>query len=628
MTVTGKETEKYEAYRLDYLSYKPDPDYTQPLPDISGNDREKFHARLKFLYGDVEATRWLPELERILKVHQAHKTDEIKSIEPSFDPARRFTERDVALITYGDLLKSEGHSPLAGLAAFLDERTELKEVINTVHILPFFPYSSDRGFSVTNFRTVDPHLGSWRDIEEMTKKYRIMFDGVFNHISAESRAFRELLDGHPGFRDIAIVFKSHDELTPEQREMIVRPRTSDILTRFDSIDGPIWVWTTFSPDQIDLNFKNPAVLVRMIDTLLLYVRKGANLVRLDAVTYLWSEPGTPSVHLEQTHEIIKLMRDVLNIAAPNVALVTETNVPHRDNVAYFGNGYDEAQMVYNFTLPPLVLHTFYTEDATKLSEWAEALEYPSDQTTFFNILDTHDGVGLMGVKGILSSDEINVIVEKARLNGAYISYRTVGNGDQEPYEINTTWFGALNPENAGEDTELQARRFVASRSISLALRGVPGIYFHGLIGTGNDPKIVEKSGNKRDINRVVIEEEVLLREAENPNSKLMLIVGKLWKIFQLRTTLSAFHPNAGQRVLHLSPKVFALLRMPEPGGKPVLAITNISNQSCELKISRSELGIDAGRWRDRVREITVIVKNGGLSLVLEPYEIAWLIPEM
>jgi Ser-tRNA(Ala) deacylase AlaX len=288
-------------------------------------------------------------------------------------PLPSITEKDVALITYGDLLITEEHSPLTGLAEFLDERARVSEVINILHILPFFPYSSDRGFSITDFWTVNPKLGSWEDIEGMTEKYRMMFDGVFNHISAESRAFREMLNGTPTFKDIAIVFHSPDELTPEQRRMLVRPRTSDILTKYYSIDGPIWVWTTFSPDQIDLNFKNPFVLAWVVHTLLLYVRKGANLVRLDAVTYLWSEPGTSSANLEQTHEIIKLLRDVLDIGAPNVALVTETNVPHEENISYFGNGYDEAQMVYNFTLPPLVLHTFYSEDATKLSEWAAAL---------------------------------------------------------------------------------------------------------------------------------------------------------------------------------------------------------------------------------------------------------------
>jgi len=219
------------------------------------------------------------------------------------------------------------------------------------------------------------------------------------------------------------------------------------------------------------------------------------------------------------------------------------------------------------------------------------------------------------------------MIKKARENSAYISYRTGGDGQEEPYEINTTWFGALNSETRGKNPELQAMRFVASRSISLALRGVPGIYFHGLIGTGNDPGVVEKTGNKRDINRVLIDEKDLMAEAEKPDSKLMRIITKLFRILELRTTISAFHPNAGQRILTLSPRVFALVRTPVEGGVPVLAVTNCSNQVCALTIPRSELGADAENWRDVVREIKYAVKGGTLSLILKPYDIAWLIPE-
>ncbi len=629
LTGTQADTrDDYPARRLDFMNYNPDPDYSKPIPEVPVEKRERFLSRLTFLYGDQKARRWLPELERIIKVHQAHKTDEIVELEKAVEPSRRFSERDVALITYGDLLKTKHHSPLAGLSEFLRNATRLREVVNIVHILPFFPYSSDRGFSITDFRSVNPRLGSWMDIEEMTRHYRIMFDGVFNHISAQSRAFKEMLNGHPAFKNIAIVYHSKDELTPEQRKLIVRPRTSDILTRFDSIEGPIWVWTTFSPDQIDLNFKNPAVLMRIVDTLLLYVRKGANLVRLDAVTYLWAEPGTSSANLEQTHEIIKLMRDVLDVAAPNVALVTETNVPHKDNVAYFGDGYDEAQMVYNFSLPPLVLYSFYREDATKLSEWAAALVYPSDQTTFFNILDTHDGIGLMGAKGILPSEEIDYMVRRAQSHGAFISYRAVGDGEEEPYEINSTWYGALNPPDSGEEMMLQVRRFVASRAVSYALRGVPGIYFHGMVGTPNDPRVVEETGSKRDINRVLLDEEVLLREAKTPGSKLSAIVETLYKFLKARQRRKAFHPNSGQRVLSLSPRVFALLRESADGTDRVLTLTNVSSRPCALEIPLEALGGRSEAWLDLFHETAILKARGGrLYVNLEPYDVVWLAEE-
>ena len=295
-----------------------------------------------------------------------------------------------------------------------------------------------------------------------------------------------------------------------------------------------WVWTTFSADQVDLNYKNPVVLMFIIETMLLYVRRGADLLRLDAVTYLWAEPGTPSVHLEQTHEIIKLFRDILDIVAPWVALVTETNVPHKENISYFGNGFDEAQMVYNFALPPLVLHTFYREDTTAITRWAQDLNYPSETTTFLNILDTHDGIGLMGIKNILSREDIDFMVQRAREHGAFVSNRSVGGGEEEPYEINITWFSAMNHDSSDEDMAFQVKRFVASRSIALVLRGVPGIYFHGLVGTKNDIDAVLRTKVKREINRRILDERELLEKTKYPQSKLSHISYQLGRLMELR----------------------------------------------------------------------------------------------
>ena len=406
------------------VHYEKQPDYTRPLLDISAEARKRVLGRLGFLYGDERGKNCMAELERVMKVHYAHKPPELIEAELNLEPTQRFTERDCILITYGDLLRSEERSPLATLTHFLEETSALREVINTLHILPFFPYSSDRGFSVIDFDKVDPKLGSWQDVENLSNRFQLMFDGVFNHISSESKGFQEMLNGHPYYRDFFTIFQSPDELTAEQRQLIVRPRTSDILTKFQSINGPIWVWTTFSPDQIDLKFQTPEVLTKVVETLLLYVRQGADIIRLDAVTYLWDEPGTSGASLKQTHQIVKLLRDILAIVAPSVALITETNVPHEENVSYFGDGSDEAQMVYNFALPPLVLYTFYREDATVLSKWANELEYPSRTTTFFNMLDTHDGIGLKGVTNILSDSEIEFLVRQARHRGAFVSYKS------------------------------------------------------------------------------------------------------------------------------------------------------------------------------------------------------------
>ncbi|MBX2864022.1 MAG: sugar phosphorylase [Leptolyngbyaceae cyanobacterium MAG.088] len=631
--------------------YNSSPDYTRPLLQLSSEQRQWLLGRLKFLYGEATATQYFPELERLLKVHHAHKTPEMQAQNGSVNPAERFTEKDIALITYGDILLSESASPLATLANFLECTPGLRGVFNTLHILPFFPYSSDRGFSITDFKAVDPNLGSWQDIELLGQRYRLMFDGVFNHASSQSKPFQEMLNGNPNYQNFATTYRSPDELTPEQRDIIVRPRTSDVLTQYQSIDGPIWVWTTFSPDQIDLNFTNPKVLLEVIDTLLLYVRRGADIIRLDAVTYLWEEPGTPCANLAQTHEVIRLFRDVLNIAAPQVALTTETNIPHEENITYFGNGYDEAQMVYNFALPPLVLYTFYQEDATELSKWIQTLDYPSEAMTFFNILDTHDGIGLLGVKNILSEQQINVIIRCAREHGALISYRTAEGGVEEPYEINSTWFSALNLDNDEENLELKIKRMVASRSIALVLRGIPGIYLHGLVGTRNNIETVLKTNVKRDINRAVIHASDLTQDLKNPKSRAYQMIMQLSRLLDVRVSNKAFHPNGEQKVFHLDPAIFALLRISPDCEQHILTLTNVTPRRAQVSISLEQLGVAGvysgseqlsslddkadkpicaipqdNYWYDLMGRRGWRIVDNTLNVSLAAYDVAWLIP--
>lgn len=604
------------------IPYREDPDYTKSLLEIPAEAREKMFARLRFLYGEDKAREAIPELERILRVHHAHKSQELIEAENDFDPKERFTEKDMVLITYGDMVEGEEHSPLANLHKFV--ATINRGAINTLHLLPFFPYSSDRGFSIVDYTRVDPKLGTWKDIWKMGLDYDVMFDGVLNHCSSRSRMFRHFLNGNPFYRDFFIAYDSPDDLTPDQRSKIFRPRTSEILTRFDTYFGPKYVWTTFSDDQIDLNFRNPAVLLRVIDGLLLYVRNGADILRLDAVTYIWAEPGTECVHLPETHEIVKLLRDVMNLVAPGVALLTETNVPHRDNISYFGNGRDEAHMVYNFALPPLVLYTFYKEDTVVLSKWSGQVRNPSDTATFFNILDTHDGVGLMGVKEILPRQEIHFLIESAKERGAYVSYKMTEGRTEEPYEINTTWWSAINGHHNQEDMALQVKRYLASRSIALVLQGVPSVYTHGAIGSSNDHDLVKKTNVKRDVNRAVINVQKLMEEAKDPGSRISRLARQWPKLSLTRTGQRAFHPHGDQKVLTLSPQVFTVLRTSPEGDENILTMTNVANKQIDLEISLSEVGVKATQWFDLVNEREYDAASGKLSVTLEPYDVVWV----
>ena len=599
-------------------------DYTRPILEIPAKARQGLLNRLSFLYGEAVAISYMPELERILEVYYAHKPLEMIAREKDFNARERFTEEDVILITYGDLLRGKEGSPLATLARFCD--TYLEGTINTLHLLPFFPYSSDRGFSIIDFETVDPNLGTWDDIEDLEDRYQLMFDGVINHVSSKSRWFQEFLNGNLYYWDFFISFTSPAELSLEQRSMIFRPRTSDILSEFRTINGPRYVWTTFSNDQIDLNYTNPDTLIRVIEILLLYVRHGADIIRLDAVTYLWIEPGTRCVHLDQTHEIVKLFRDILNIVAPAVALITETNVPHEENVSYFGNGRDEAQMVYNFALPPLVLYTFYRQDATALSRWADTLNTVSDTVTFFNFLDSHDGIGVMAVKDILQKEEIDFIIKTAGEHGGYISYKTGEDGDEVPYEINITWFSALNREDSDEDLAFQVKRFVASRIIALVLQGVPGIYLHSLIGSRNDIESVLATQSNRDINRTVIDEDAITNALKDPLSKISRIGRELGRLITIRTKKRAFHPNGDQKILMVSPDIFAVLRTSPEGDRKILTLINVTSKACSVEIPLSEVETDEIRWSDIVSGMEWMADDKMLFLTLQPYDIIWLEP--
>lgn len=608
------------------IPYSTKPDYSQSKFQLSSEAEQSIFDRLCKLYGKEAAAEWMPELKRILTVHWACKSPELIEAERSLDRGNRFTEADIILITYGDLLQGEDAHPLETLVNFLHAIPSIKDIINTVHILPFFPYSSDRGFSVQDFRAVDPKLGSWQDIEALNDNFQLMFDAVFNHISAESEAFQEMLNGNPLYKDTFTVYHSPDELTPEQRALIVRPRTSDVLTQFQSIEGPVWVWTTFSPDQIDLNFRNPQVLLYVLETLLIYARHGADIIRLDAVTYLWEEPGTSCASLEQTHEVVKLFRKILEVAAPAVAIITETNVPHEENISYFGNGTDEAQMVYNFALPPLVLYTFYRGDTTTLSHWAGNLEYLSSMVTFFNILDTHDGIGLMGVKNILPKEEIEFLIQTSRQHGAFISYKTGEDGQDEPYEMNTTWFSALNWDNDTETQAMEVKRYVASRSIALVLRGVPGIYFHGLVGTSNDVAKVLQTKVKRDINRPALIAKDLMEKRQDPKSKLYQITHQFGNLLFLRRQYAAFHPNGSQEILMVAPEVFAVLRTSPSGDQSILTLTNVTDREVSLAIPLVDLGCMETQWYDLVKQRGWLAKDETLIVNLYPYDVVWLIP--
>jgi len=600
-----------------------EPDFSRPFLEIPAELEARMRGRLRTLYGEGSTDTLYRELERLLRVHHAHATDEIIDAERQFNPRMRFTEQDVVLITYGDLIVSRGRSPLRTLADFAE--VFFRSLISTLHILPFYPYSSDRGFSVISFEEVDPHIGTWDDIAELESGFKLMFDGVFNHVSSKSYWFQQYLAGDPDYRDYFVGFSTREAIDEDYLRLILRPRTTPLLSEFDTIDGPRWVWTTFSRDQVDLNFKNPKVLLKIVEILLYYVRRGADLIRLDAITYLWYELGTTCAHLGEVHEVVRLFRDVLDAVAPHVALVTETNVPHADNVTYFGNGTDEAQMVYNFALPPLVLHAFQSGDATVLTRWAADLAPPSDTTGFFNFLDSHDGIGVMGARGILSEEQILAMCARAESHGGFVSSKSNSDGTESPYELNITWYSALNRRDSGEPVGLQLDRFVASRAVAMVLRGVPGIYLPSLIGHRNDTEAVFRDNSLRSINRSRIDERRLLEVLQDPTRISSRIAGRFIDLLECRIAEPAFHPAAPQRVLSLDPRVFAVLRTALDDDARILCLINVSADEVKVGVDCSEVyGLDEPHLRDLVHGVPYVVDEGTIEVCLAPYRICWI----
>ena len=569
---------------------------------------QQIRDHLNFVYNMQSAAYLLEQIQqRIEAFRQAHP--ELGRATP---PAERLTQHDAILITYGDQVNEPNKPALQSLADYLN--TYLKGVVSSVHILPFYPYSSDDGFSVIDYSAINPGWGGWPDVQPIRTNFRLMFDAVINHISAESEWFKGFLAGNPKYANYFIVEDPATNLSA-----VTRPRTSPLLTPFETADGIKHVWTTFSADQIDLNYQDPYLLLEIIDVLLFYVAQGAELIRLDAIGFMWKEIGTSCIHLPQAHRIIQLFRTIMDAAAPNVLLVTETNVPHRENISYFGDGRNEAQMVYNFTLAPLILHSFHTGNATELQQWAAGLEKLPDTATFFNFIASHDGIGVRPVEGILTPAEVQHLADKTLAHGGQVSYKTNPDGSQSAYELNITLFDALSNPNSDEPIDLQIDRFMASQAIMLALVGVPGIYIHSLYGSHNDHVGMAETGRARTINRQKWLRAEVDAVMDNPGSHSYQIFHRYVDLLKIRAEHTAFHPNGDQQILQDNPGVFAVLRTAPDNAERVLCLHNITVQPQTVSLDAPTLGL-----ADELRNLLSSETVSAGSVKLAPYQVLWL----
>ena len=547
-----------------------------------------------------------------------------------------FSEKDVVLICYPDHVSEANYhfnndrgcnGTLGGLHKFLKKYA--KGLINKVHLLPFYPYSSDDGFSVIDYCQVKKEFGNWEDIREIGNDFGLMFDFVVNHVSSKSEWFKKFLAGDPKYKDYFIAFDKKVDTSS-----VYRPRTNSLLTPFKMMD-PVAaktavsdktyavdenvttkkprrfnVWTTFSEDQIDLNYKNPEVLLEMIKILLFYVSQGASIIRLDAVRYLWKELGTSCVDLPQSHMIVKLLRQILQEVASEVRLISEVKGSLDKALSYFGDGDDETHLVYNFQLPALLLQAFFKGEATELTKWARSLKTASSQTAFFNVAATHDGIGLTPLKGFMSNEEITKLVNYVLEKKGLVNYHSVGE-KLEPYELNIVYLDALGG----------AKQFLASQAIQLSLAGVPGIYFNSLIGAENWYEGAEKLGNNRVINREKFNYDKLAKELESKGSIKNQVYFGFQKLLRARINEPLFSPLTGQKIVNLNSKIFALLRFNEK--EKLLALINVSSQNVEIETDTIVKILEKKKAKDLIsgQEMNLESKN---RFIIYPYQSFWL----
>ncbi|NOX61521.1 MAG: DUF3459 domain-containing protein [Chloroflexi bacterium] len=579
--------------------------------------------QLAFIYGKDAAREVWPSLKKRIDAFRERNPHLWERVRP---PTQRLTEKDAILITYGDQFRQPNRPPLQTLNHFL--RRHLGDAVSGVHILPFFPYSSDDGFSVIDYKRIDPNLGDWADIARIGQGYRLMFDAVINHVSRASAWFRGFLHGEKPYTDYFIVMPADADLSK-----VVRPRALPLLTRVETTRGEKYVWTTFSADQIDLNYANPQVALAIIDVLLYYVEHGAEIIRLDAIAYLWKEPGTSCIHLPQTHAMVKLWRAVLDAVAPDVLLITETNVPHEENISYFGEplpetgSTDEAQMVYNFSLAPLTLHAFLTGDASRLSQWAATLEAPAPGATFFNFIASHDGIGVRPAEGILSVEEIEALVEQTLAHGGQIGYRAHPDGAKSAYELNITLYDFLNDPHHPDDNR-DVARFLASQAVLLTLAGVPGIYVHSLFGSRNCHRCYAETGRPRSLNREKFAWADLQATLANASSHQRRVLDGYRRLLQLRREHPAFHPDGEQRILALNKAVFAVMRRAPEFTKSddvVISLVNVSDATQTVHLDPTAVPeLTPGEWQDLVGGGRYHAGEDGLRVKLGGYEVMWL----
>ena len=578
---------------------------TSSVKHVSSAKLKTIRKRLANLYGVEEADTLLDRFFHMIGRYGV-------GVNRTNLSSKVISQKDAVLITYADMVSDGKAHPFSTLKEFCTAR--LKGAFSAIHILPFYPWTSDDGFSVVDYREVDKRYGNWDDVSRLSEEFELMFDLVLNHCSSKSPWFREYVSGiEPGSN---YILEGDEEA---DLSSVVRPRASPLLTPYQTRKGERHVWTTFSADQVDLDWTSPDLLFEFLDIIMFYASLGCRILRLDAVAFLWKEIGTNCLHLPKTHEVIKLIRNFIEVVAPEVLILTETNVPHQENISYFGKG-DEAHAVYQFSLPPLLLHGLLKGTAKHVTNWAAHLSPPPKGCHFLNFTASHDGIGVRPLEGILDTDEILSLADEVRGNGGHVSMRKLEDGSEFPYELNATYYGALSHK---KDPELGKKRFLCSQAVALAMKGIPAVYFNSLCATPNYTEGVKETGHNRTINRKKWKSEELETLLEDEESNSGEIFEWYTRVLRRRASCPAFHPDASQKVIELGDEIFAFERRSLDGSQVIICLFNFlphevkSNQKQTLASYLSN-----GSVKDLISGGEFSFDNE--SFALRPYQALWL----
>lgn len=529
-----------------------------------------------------------------------------------------FDQRDAWVVAYPDMIQAPGEPSLRTLRDFLE--TELGDLASGLHLLPIHPSTSDDGFAVADHRRIDPRFGDWDDVAALGRRWDLMLDAVVNHVSASHPWVRGWARGDPGCADVVIEMDPRADVSA-----VTRPRATPLLTPMATAGGRRYVWTTFSADQVDLNLGNPEVLLAVTDVLLGYLEAGATALRLDAVAFLWKRAGTACVHLPETHELVALWRTIVDAAAPGTLLIAEANVPQGQNLAYLGDGTDQAHIVYQFPLAPLVLHAFHRGEAATLGRWLAAQAAPGAHATFLNFLDGHDGVGLRPVEGILDCADVDALVARVRAHGGDVSFRAGPDGSASPYELNALSYDVLTDPAAGEAVATGVARFMAAQSIVLAVAGIPALYLHALLGSSTWRAGMAATGRPRAGNRERLDRRRLAAELADPASRRRAVLDRWRARLRLRRSRAAFHPHAPQRVLTAPGNLLVIERTARDGRERVLCVHNVSERPATLALDQSADLPARTALTDPVSGVQAVTDaRGALRLPVAPFGVAWL----